>query len=100
MTVTSPQRLRDTGQVQVTRLAAERYAAHDGIGLEQARLDLTELLLDATRRDDTSTGLERWRYRSRSDGLDITASVTREGPLAIVVGVSVREYRQTGSRRR
>lgn len=84
-------RLGTTGHIYVTYAAAATYAAALGLRPEEARRELTELLLDATRPENAAWETpERWRRRSRNAGVDITARVAREGRLAVVVSVSVR----------
>ena len=83
-------RLGDTGQVYVTAAAAMVYADELRMRPEEARRELTELLLDAVPGAGGSGTIEQWRYRRRSTGLDISARVTREGRLAVVVSVTVR----------
>ncbi len=84
-------RLGDAGQVYVTLAAAERYAQFAGMQIEGARRELTVLLLDARlTRDGTPA---HWRARSRSTGLDISATVAREGPLLVVLSCNIREAR-------
>lgn len=86
--------LADTGCVYVTLRAAREYARRAGdtiiLGEETARRELTELLLKARRQPDRGGTYERWRYRSRARGVDVSALVSREGPLAVVVTVEVR----------
>jgi len=84
--------LGDTGQVYVTYSAARSYATFTGAEPEEARHRLTELLLDAERKGSAENGAERYRYRSRSEGVDITAHVSHEhgGRLAVVTHVHVR----------
>lgn len=95
--------LAETGQVYVTLAATDTYGewmakAGQTMGYEEARRDLTELLLDARRvQGDTETP-ERWRRRTNSSGLDLTARVVREGRLAVVVSVVVRGYDRAGKR--
>lgn len=95
------------GQVYVTLAAARSYLADmerlgdAPTGIEEARRELTELLLDAT--TGPLHGLaagqpEAWRARSRTTGLDVSARVAREGRLAIVVSVTVRDYNRSGPR--
>jgi hypothetical protein len=91
-------RLGETGQVYVTLAAARVYAAHEGLEIESARRELTEDLLDARAAGETRTGAERWRFRRRSAGVDISATVAREGRLAVVVAVSVRDHNVGGRR--
>lgn len=77
----------------VTLAAARQYAAARKLREEEARRELTELLLDARPLDEPNCdGTEAWRYRSRPKGLDISAHVSREGRLAVVVHVRVRRY--------
>jgi hypothetical protein len=63
--------------------------------IEEARRELTELLLDAKCNEEapSADGLARYRARSGTSGLDISAMVAREGRLLIVVSASVRHYR-------
>ncbi|MBI4822427.1 MAG: hypothetical protein HY791_39570 [Deltaproteobacteria bacterium] len=97
--MTARQRLSEIGTVFVTLTAARSYLAasartHDERldGEESARRELTLLLLEAVRvQGDTETP-ERWRFRRRSERIDITARVIREGPLAVVLSVSARPY--------
>lgn len=84
--------LYQTGQVYVTFAAAQAYARHCDLQLEQARRELTEYLHEATR-VGTEDQPELWRRRSRTEALDVSARVSREGRLAVVVSVSVRDYR-------
>lgn len=85
--MTESAHLGGTGCVYVTLRAAREYAAGTELGDEQARRELTELLLDARRQGDTSDPYERWRFRRRSAGVEISALVSREGRLAVVVTV-------------
>lgn len=80
-------RLGTLGQVYVTLAAAEQYQRTTDMRIEEARRDLTELLLDA--REQTSGS---YRYRRKSDGVDISARVVREGKLLVVVSVNARGY--------
>ena len=92
--------LGQTGQILVTLRAAEEYAAVvtglDPDEVECARRELTEALISARRAGSADNGAERWRARSRITGLDITARVAREGPLAVVTTVNVRSYGRKG----
>jgi len=88
--------LASAGQVYITLAAARTYAQATGRGEEEARRELTELLLEARLRAPAT--VERpaeYRYRSRALRTDITARVVVEGSILVVVAVSVREYRQT-----
>jgi hypothetical protein len=79
-----------TGNVYVTLRAAREYAAATSLGEEEARRALTELLLDA-RPQGERPPYESWRRRKRLAGrkLDVSAMVSREGPLAVVITVEV-----------
>lgn len=79
-----------SAQVYVTLRAAEDYAHAAHLRIEEARRELTERLLGARRTTDADNGCEVWRARSRTSGMDIGAMVSREGPLAVVIGVHVR----------
>lgn len=93
MTDAARERLGQTGAVYVTLAAAQQYADASRLQIETARRELTEHLLDATRPESSAwESPEQWRFRRRSAGVDITARVVREGPLAVVVAISVREY--------
>lgn len=84
-------RLSETGQVYVTERAAKTYAEALGMKLSEARHELTELLMEAHQVGESIPGeLESWRYRSRTEGLDISARVARKPNLAEVVAVNVR----------
>lgn len=85
--------LGEQGQVYCTLAAVEAYANHEDIRNEEARRELTEILLDARNVEGN-----QWRFRSRSTGLDITARVVHEGRLIVVTSISVRE-RNAGGRR-
>lgn len=82
--------LGQTGQILVTQAATDTYADFRRLGHEAARRELTELLIGATRKPDGPSGLEHWRARSRTLGVDVDAHVSREGPLAVVTHVHVR----------
>ena len=84
--------LGSLGQVYVTLAAARTYAAARGLLEEEARRELTERLLEAHQKEAESGAPELWRYRSRAGGLDISARVSREGPLLVIVSISVRRY--------
>ena len=86
--------LADAGQVYVTLAAAQRYAELRRLGVETARRELTELLLDAKcTREATPRDPAHYRARSRQTQLDISAQVAREGRMMVVVSVHVRDYR-------
>jgi hypothetical protein len=83
-------RLSSEGQIYVTLAAAEQWLdANDFGGLEEARRDLTELLLDAYRQDGDPGQV---RYRSKSEGIDLQARVVPEGRLIVVVSIHVRDH--------
>lgn len=92
-------RLRTVGQVYVTLAAAREYAAASrqthvrALGEEEARRELTELLLDAARITGDTETPERWRYRRTSANIDISARIVREGDLMVVVSITARSYR-------
>lgn len=86
--------LAETGHVYVTLSAARTYGAAERIrGDEEARRELTELLLDARRveQDERPGEPQLWRMRKRSTGLDITARIAVQGRLHVVVAVNVRD---------
>lgn len=82
--------LGDVAHVYVTLAAARAYAEARSLGEEEARRELTELLLDAHRVGEPGDSPEQWRYRKRSAGVDLTARIVHEGELAVVVAVSAR----------
>lgn len=88
-------RITNEGHVYVSLAAAEQYQRAMGYdGIEEARRDLTDIMLDAHR---TDTGDVRMRNNKR--GLDISARVARDGRLLVIVSVNVRD-RNFGSSRR
>lgn len=89
--------LSETGQILVSQAAARQYAEARGLQIEEARRELTALLAGAKRGSDSDTGAERWRARSRTLGVDVSAMVSREGGLAVVTYVHVRrDVRRSG----
>ena len=84
--------LGSLGQVYVTLAAARTYATARGLLEEEARRELTERLLDARQKESEPGAPELWRYRSRAHGVDISARVSHEGPLLVIVTVSSRRY--------
>lgn len=81
-------RLAELGSIYVTRAATHQYQEARGIaGPEEARRELTEYLLDATRSSDGT-----WRIRRRSLGVDLIVRVAHESGLAVVTSVRVRDY--------
>lgn len=81
-------RLASLGQVYVTLAAAERHAAYSRQPIEQARRELTAILLSARLVRDGEPS--HWRFRSNRSDLDISATVAREGPLWVVLSANVR----------
>lgn len=77
--------LYEKSNVYVTTAAADQYAAARGLRQEEARRELTTLLLDATEQANGS-----WRRRNKSRNVDISARVELTDDLAIVTHVSVR----------
>jgi len=79
-------KLRDVGPIYVTYSAAQQYARDaqrvysDGERLEpeEARRDLTELLLESHRVEGDTETPERWRFKRGSLGIQIDARVVRE----------------------
>jgi hypothetical protein len=83
-------RLATLGQVYVTLTAAEQYAKQRSLRIEEARRELTELLLDARVLDEAPP--MRIRARSRATQIDVSARVLREGRLLVVVSVEARDH--------
>lgn len=71
--------------------AARSFADARHSQIEEARRELTELLLDARLGEEGPPAL--YRARSRATQLDISARVVQEGRLLVVLAVSAREYR-------
>lgn len=83
-------RLGTLGQIYVTLTAAERYAEEQRLRPEEARRELTELLLDARVQEEGQT--MRVRARSRTTQIDVSATVVREGRLLVVTSIHSREH--------
>lgn len=79
--------LASTGQIYVTARAAREYGRAIDTDPELARRELTELLLEAGQRPGDGE-YERWRRRTEE--LEVSALVSREGPLAVIVTVDAR----------
>lgn len=88
--------LGETGQVYVTLAASRAYGAIERLGDEEARRELTEMLLDA-KESETTPG--QWRFRRRSEAIDITARVSKDNQLLVVTTVSVRPLNSSRGRR-
>jgi len=73
--------LGEIGQVYITLAAAETFADHAGLQIEEARRTLHELLLDARQ----SGPAHQWRRRSNTWDADIDAHVV-VGEVASVQG--------------
>lgn len=87
--------LAEQGTVYVTLAAAREYAAAERIrGEEEARRELTEILLDASSQSEPG----HWRRRSRGSGLDLSAIVAKEGRLMVVTHIAVRDANIGGRR--
>ncbi len=88
-------RLGQTGNVYVTYAAAKAYAQEYDLEIEPARRELTAHLVMASQ-PESERGREGpqevWRRRNKAAGIDITARVVREGPLAVVVAINVRDH--------
>ena len=84
--------LAELGTIYVTRAAARSYAEALRLGEEEARRELTCLLHDAHRTEAAPGKPELWRARSRRTGVDVSARVSVEPPLAVVVACSARRY--------
>lgn len=90
-------RLATLGQVYVSLAAAEQYQRAQGIaGLETARRELTEHMLDAYVTGDRDLGPTPvpCRARIRRLGLDLTAQVVVEGRLLVVTTASARDVNE------
>jgi len=89
-------KLSTEGQIFVTLAAAEAWLeANDFSGVEEARRDLTRLLMDAHRVESEP---HQVRYRSHADALDLEARVVEEDGLLVVVSINVRELASKGTR--
>lgn len=92
MSASDERRLGERGQIYVTLSAGERYAELRRMRPEEARRELTELLVEARVQDEGPP--MQCRARSRRSGVDITARVAREGGLLVVVSVNARDDRR------
>lgn len=83
----------EPGTVYVTAEAAAQYrAAVADLGPEEARRELTALLaLRGRITEERSDGRIYVRARARTEAVDVSATLTRDGPLLVVVHVSARE---------
>jgi len=88
--------LGEEGQVYVTLAAARQYGEAEDVREEEARRELTELLLEAKGVEGRP---DQWRYRSQSSQLDVLARVSPESPLLVVTHVSVRATGERAPRR-
>lgn len=88
--------LGSTGQIHLTQAAVRQYMRHRGLQPEAARRELLELAMGARPKGVNDQGLERWRARSRTYGVDLSLLVAREGPLATVTHVGVRGVKPRG----
>lgn len=80
-------RLGQVGALYVTEHASRAYARARNLSLEEARRELTELLLDATRPAPRSDA-DLWRRRIET--LDVSARVVCERRLVLVMTVVAR----------
>jgi hypothetical protein len=89
-------RLAEEGQIYVTLTAAKAFATKMEMDLtheiEEARRDLTEIMMQAYRSDGGGV-----RARIKARGIDLSAIVVREGPLLVVTSIEVRDL-ITGAR--
>lgn len=83
------------GPVRVTARAAEVYAEYASLPLGDAVLHLEHLLRDAGETSEAG----KWRYRRKSDRLDITARVETVHGTPTVVAIAVRGYSFVGDRK-
>jgi hypothetical protein len=90
--------LASTGQINVTRAAVMAYMDHQGLQYEEARRQLLELVMGARPKGISDSGLEQWRVRSRTYGLDLSLLVAREGPIASVTHVGIRGVKPRGGK--
>lgn len=81
------------GAIFVSLTAAKTYfeEVEDLSGIEAARRELTEIMLDANENNSDPTS-----YRARTRGLDISARVVREERLYVVVHIGIREDGRKG----
>src|SRR5690606_3394265 len=84
--------LSELGTIYVTRAAARSYAESMRLGEEEARRELTCLMLGAHRTEAAPGKPELWRARTRRTGVDVSARVSVEPPLVVVVACSARRY--------
>lgn len=84
-------RLVTLGQVYVTLTAAEQYARQRSLRIEEARRELTEILVDHGRVLEETSPI-RVRARSRATQIDLSARVSQEGRLLVVVSIEARDH--------
>ncbi len=94
-------RLGEVGAIHVTTAAARSFATFARVDLDLARHGLAALLVNARQTHAAIDGTPaRWRARSRSNGVDVTARVVPQGGRMVVVSASVRPYGRPPSYRR
>jgi len=92
-----PVRLGTLGQIYVPSSTASTYALAVGRHHEDARRELTELAIDAREKEPiTADRLGLFRLRSQALRLDLSLRVARDGPLLVIVAVSVRRHDRRG----
>ena len=97
MTDAPAPRLPTAGTIYVTLAAAQTAAEAWRCDVEEARRRLCVHLHDAHQVDPHPP--EQWRAKRRSTGWDVTARVSREPPLAVVVSCAVRPLPRGDARR-
>lgn len=82
--------LGDRGQVFVPFSIAALYARRRNLLPATAHHEMTERLVTArVNREETADDGMRCRYKSRSENIDMTVWVRRDGPLLIVVRATI-----------
>lgn len=88
--------LGELGNVYATLAAVDVYRDVFGGREEEARRELTRLLLEAKPKQGERLFVKgektKFRFRSRTEGRDLTAHVARQGGLLVVVALTARPF--------
>lgn len=95
----SDARLLGAEKFGIADSAVAAYAAREGLTPDQARTELYDVLAQAKQSQTNPNG---WRYRSRSDGLDLSVITVYDEARRhlVVVKINAREVSRTGRRER
>lgn len=87
-------------EIRIDPIAVREYAQDSArvwaeghrLTLDEAEADLRRYLPEARRVEGDTQTPERWRYRRKSTGIDLTARVARVGDVAVVRSITARAY--------